>query len=98
MKSMSIEAVIVVTVIALCVVQGLYLNLLVGELNKKLDTILDRFDGLRTYLYEIDPQFDDERQALGAFFSNSSTFAGKDHIDLLKRKRELGKRTLKYSV
>lgn len=89
---MSIETVIVVTVIALCLVLGLYLNLLFSELHEKLDTILDRFDGLRTYLYEMDPQFDDEREALGAFFSDSS--AGKDHIDLLKRKRELGKRTL----
>ena len=34
-----------------------------AEVHKKLDAVLGEFNCLRQYLYEIDAQFDDERQS-----------------------------------
>jgi hypothetical protein len=57
------------------------------RVHKKLDLVLEQFDRLRRYLYEKDPQFDDERQLLGSV-------AGMDYMDLIKQKEKQGKRTL----
>jgi hypothetical protein len=45
-------------------------------------------------LYEIDPQFDDERRTREAFLTSEHVLAGADDSDLLRRKREEGRRTL----
>jgi hypothetical protein len=55
-----IEKTIVLTAIALWFAQGWYLNEKLNPRHEKLDCLLDAFDGLRDYLYEIDPQFGDE--------------------------------------
>jgi hypothetical protein len=55
----------------------------------------NQFGGLRRYLSEIDPQFDDERRLLKeAFDEEGSLFAGKEYLDLTKRKVSEGRRTL----
>ncbi|MGE0387523.1 MAG: hypothetical protein AB7Q97_22570 [Gammaproteobacteria bacterium] len=63
-------------------------------MHEKLDRILESFNGLREYLYEIDPQFDDERASLDAFENRESAFSGLDDIKLKAEKRQSGKRTL----
>ena len=90
----SVERTVVGTAIALWFAHGWYLNTRLKEVHKKLDLVLECFDGLRDYLYEIDPQFDDERRSDAAVFNEESLFAGKDDIDLLNRKKEQGRRTL----
>jgi hypothetical protein len=64
------------------------------EVHLKLDRVLANFEGLRNYLYEIDPQFDDERESNKAVFDDTALFAAMDDIELLKRKRDEGRRTL----
>jgi hypothetical protein len=68
------------------------------RVHKKLDTILEQFDGLRRYLYEKDPQFDDERELLAelheAVATNAPSFAGMNHMELTKQKEQQGRRTL----
>lgn len=66
----------------------------ISELKKKTDLIISALDGLREYLYEIDPQFDDERETARAFENDEHIFAGMDDLKLLMNKREQGKRTL----
>ncbi|WP_158703096.1 hypothetical protein [Allosphingosinicella vermicomposti] len=75
---------------------GWYLNERLQLVHAKLDRLLENFDGLREYLYEIDPQFDDERRLLTELFSDKpgTMFSGMDHMELEKRKREEGYRTL----
>ncbi|MGH8184655.1 MAG: hypothetical protein ACREPH_13440 [Rhodanobacteraceae bacterium] len=63
-------------------------------MHNKLDGIPEEFNGLREYLYEIDPQFNDERRTRTAGMEDEYPFAGKDHLDLLYRKSKEGKRTL----
>lgn len=90
----SIEKTIVFTAIALWFAHGWYLNERLKRVHDKLDRILEAFDGLRDYLYEIDPQFDDERESLSALESNESMFAGMNDMELISRKEKEGKRTL----
>lgn len=66
-----------------------------AKVDHKLDVVLDRFEGLRLYLYEIDPQFEDERA------SNERVWAEDAHpLDmaedaaLMTRKKEEGRRML----
>ncbi|MEJ1958041.1 MAG: hypothetical protein WDM70_00040 [Nitrosomonadales bacterium] len=61
---------------------------------KKTDRILEALDGLRNYLYEIDPQFDDERESDANFKNNDSMFAGMNDMELIRKKEAEGKRTL----
>jgi len=89
-----IERTIIVTAIGLWFAHGWYLNQRLQKVHQKLDLLLENFNGLRNYLYEIDPQFDDERRASEAVESDAHSFAGKDELDLRKRKVALGKRTL----
>lgn len=90
----SIEKLIVITAIALWFAHGWYLNERLKYVHKKLDHILDTFDGLRDYLYEIDPQFNDERQSRMAFENDESMFAGMNDMELIRKKEQDGKRTL----
>jgi hypothetical protein len=90
---MNIQATIIVTAVVLWFAQGYYLNERLRHVHKKLDSVLEEFNGLREYLYEIDPQFDDERASAdevtkGAFLSEM------DDMKLLDSKRAAGKRTL----
>lgn len=70
------------------------INAKLDSLHKKLDLVLSNFDGLREYLYEIDPQFDDERAAEADMADESNMFGGYDHLKLYERKKADGKRTL----
>jgi hypothetical protein len=92
---------IVGTAIALWFANGWYLNTRLLRVHEKLDRVLEAFDGLRQYLYEIDPQFDDERQLLGELHgsleTNTLSFSGMNHSELTKRKKLDGKRTLNSS-
>jgi len=90
----SLEKTIIVTAIALWFAHGWYLNEKLKLVHKKLDRVLEAFDGLRDYLYEIDPQFDDERESNLAFENNESMFAGMNDMELITRKKQNGKRTL----
>lgn len=89
-----LEITIIGTAIALWFAHGWYLNSRLRRVHQKLDALLESFDGLREYLYEIDPQFDDERQSREAFENNESVFSGMDDMKLRKQKEREGKRTL----
>ena len=93
-----VEKTIITTAIVLWFAHGWYLNEKLADVHKKLDLILETFDGLRSYLYEIDPQFSDERAASEEFESNfengTPSFAGMYELELLQKKRNKGKRTL----
>jgi len=93
----SVERTVVLTAVALWFAHGWYLNTRLREVHHKLDTVLECFSGLRDYLYEIDPQFDDERNSNDAVFGDSQPFAAMDDMELLKRKKEARKRTLSTS-
>jgi hypothetical protein len=93
-----IETTIIITAIVLWFAHGWYLNERLKYVHKKLDHVLEAFDGLRDYLYEIDPQFDDERQLLEdlreSLDNGSMSFSGMNHMELIKKKEQEGKRTL----
>jgi hypothetical protein len=96
----SIEKTVIFTGIALWFAHGWYLNERLKSVHAKLDFILEQFNGLRNYLYEIDPQFDDERESNARFDehmsdSNSNDlFAGMNDMELIRKKQKSGKRTL----
>lgn len=93
-----LEKTIIGTVIALWFAHGWYLNDRLKRAHEKLDRVLENFNGLREYLYEIDPQFDDERELMAELHESlekkSLSFAGMSHMELTKKKEEQGKRTL----
>lgn len=93
-----LEKTIVLTAIALWFAHGWYLNTRLQQVHKKLDRIFETFDGLREYLYEIDPQFDDERGLLNELHESVEngppSFAGMNHVELTKQKKKEGRRTL----
>lgn len=93
-----IEKTIIITAIVLWFAHGWYLNERLKHVHEKLDRVLDVFDGLRDYLYEIDPQFDDERHFLDdlqeSLDNGSMSFSGMNHMELIKNKEQAGKRTL----
>ncbi len=80
---------------------GWYLNERLKFVHQRLDSVLEQFNGLREYLYEIDPQFDEERRLMIELYSSledgSFSFAGKEHMDLTKEKKDRGYRTLNTS-
>ena len=92
-----IEKTIVIVGIILFFAQGWYLNLALEKVHKKLDITLKCFDGLRDYLYEIDPQFDDERQSFNAMADENNLFASIDDLELVQDKKSNGRRTLNTS-
>ena len=75
-----------------------YLNGRLALVHKRLDQIDQQFEGLRQYLYEIDPQFDDERgssERLNDVLERDVfSFAGLHDMELLQRKKAEGRRTL----
>ena len=79
-----IEITIVLTAVALWFAHGWYLNERLKRVHEKLDRITQAFDGLRQYLYEIDPQFNDERESRLAFENNESMFAGVNDMELVR--------------
>ena len=89
-----VEKTIVVAGVVLWFALGWYLNIGLKNVHKKLDAIMEQIDGLRRYLYEIDPQFDDERRIFKELQEDSHMFAGKDHMDLVNQKEAQGRRTL----
>jgi hypothetical protein len=93
-----VETTVVVSAIVLWFAHGWYLNTRLRGVHKKLDHMLEQFNGLRDYLYEIDPQFDDERRLLAelneSLETKSVSFAGMDHMELERRKQQQGRRTL----
>ena len=67
----------------------------ISSMEKKLDLTLETLDGLRRYLYEIDPQFDDERASESEMNdAMSSPMAAYDDLKLIESKEAAGKRTL----
>ena len=92
-----IEVTIISTAIALWFAHGWYLNEKLKHVHAKLDEVLNNFNGLRQYLYEIDPQFNDERGSQKAFEDNDSMFAGMNDMELIDKKEQEGKRTLHTS-
>ena len=96
----SVERTIILTAIALWFAHGWYLNERLKSVHAKLDSVLDQFNGLREYLYEIDPQFDDERESSERFEEHMSApdsndmFAGMNDMELIREKEKAGKRTL----
>lgn len=95
-----IEKTIIVTAVALWFAHGWYLNDRLALVHTKLDILLDSFNGLRVYLYEIDPQFANECDSTDRFEKHISTqtskdiFVGLDDLDLRKNKKKAGQRTL----
>ena len=81
-------------------VNAWYLSEKLKDVHKKLDWLSKNFIGLREYLYEIDPQFDDERASRNRFDEHMSDpesndmLAGMDDLELTTGKERLGKRTL----
>lgn len=100
MFHLSLGEIVVLTGIALWVAIGWYMNERLKSVHVKLDAVLDQLNGLREYLYEIDPQFNDERESnerFGAHMADpnsSDILAGMDDMELLKHKKAEGKRTL----
>ena len=90
----NIEKTIIISAAVLWFFHGWYLNERLKHVHEKLDRILETFDGLREYLYEIDPQFDDERENRKAFEDGESMIAGMDDLELIKAKEHAGRRTL----
>lgn len=91
----SIEGTIIGTAVALWFAHGWYMNTKLEAVHRKLDHLIESFDGLREYLYEIDPQFDEERHSLGEALDGESPFGPMFHIDLEKRLKAEGMRTLR---
>jgi hypothetical protein len=87
------ELTIIVTAVVLWFAHGTYLNIKLKEVHDKLDKVLDNFNGLREYLYEIDPQFDDERKNWETIHEGDY-FEGEKPREFLKQKKESGARTL----
>jgi hypothetical protein len=92
-----IEKTIFITAIVLWFAHGWYLNKKLKDVHEKLDKVFQCFDGLKDYLYEIDPQFDDERENLQNLNDDENLFSGIQHMELLNKKEKAGKRTLNTS-
>ncbi len=94
MGTIGITEIILLVIVLSLVARGYHLAGELKRVNDKLDKVLEQFDGLREYLYEIDPQFDDEREAGRAFENDEHLFAGMDDLQLKERKKSEGRRTL----
>lgn len=96
----SIETTVIVTGVGLWFAHGWYLNERLKSVHAKLDSVLDQFNGLREYLYEIDPQFDDERESSDRFEDHMANpdsndmYAGLNDMELIRAKEKTGRRTL----
>ena len=88
-----------IALIVLWFANGWYINDRLEKIHKRFDRIEGALDGLREYLYEIDPQFDDERKAAQRFHDHmnddkNDIFSGMDHCKLIQKKKSENKRTL----
>jgi hypothetical protein len=95
-----LEKLIIGSVIALWFANGWYLNEKLRAVHKKLDWLSENFNGLREYLYEIDPQFNYERESRDQFNEHMAApeggnmFAGMNDMELIREKERMWKRTL----
>ena len=81
--------------VILLVFRAVHLSSRLDEAHKKIDLILESFDGLRRYLYEIDPQFDDERESNKDMEDiNANPMSSYHDLKLLEQKEAAGRRTL----
>lgn len=94
MEAIRITDIILLVLVLSLVARGYHISSELKRTNDKLDKVLEQFDGLREYLYEIDPQFDDEREAGKAFENDEHLFAGMVDLKLQERKESEGRRTL----
>jgi hypothetical protein len=97
MEHIGIEGVVILTGVVLWFAHGWYLNERLKLVHQKLELVLNDLNGLRIYLYEIDPQFDDERKSADDFANRETTgdmFAGMNDVQLQVEKEKTGKRTL----
>lgn len=69
------------------------LNRISDELKKQQQFIHEKFYNLQEYLYEIDPQFEDERQS-NRDMEEESPMAEFHDSQLIKEKESKGRRTL----
>ena len=100
---MYIEITVIVTAVVLWFAHGWYLNERLKLVHNKLDKVFECFVGLQEYLYEIDPQFDDERDSNKSFEESldedsNDLFAGMRDMELIMQKEKDGKRTLNTSI
>lgn len=65
---------------------------------KRLDRVERSIDALHDYIKEVDPRHDEERELRRDLFEGDSLFAGKNHMDFVRAKRERGERTLNDPV
>lgn len=76
----------------------IYDHMRLKELEKKNTQTLEELQSLKNYLYEIDPQFDDERRLqreLDESVANgTSSLAGAALAELVETKESEGRRTL----
>ena len=79
---------------AIVVVYCYLLSVKLGEANRKMDCLFEQFNGLRVYLYSIDPQFDDERVSRAEMDEGADIYAGYSDLKLLQAKETEGRRTL----
>jgi hypothetical protein len=95
---MALEVTIIATAVALWFAHGWYLNSRLARLHAKLDRLIDGMEGLRLYLYEIDPQFDEERrlreEIAEGVRTGAAPLSGMALTELVKRRTAAGRRTL----
>ena len=95
MLSQSAQIAILRGLVVVLVLQTFALSKRLDEAHKKIDRALQNFIGLRNYLYEIDPQFDDERQSNSDMDDfDTNPMAAVDDMQLIERKEAAGRRTL----
>ena len=90
-----LERTIVATAAVLWFAHGWYLNTRLLSVHAKLDRVLHELAGLREYMYEIDPQFDDERASWEYYYDDQTIVSGMDAEELVSKKEAEGKRTLR---
>lgn len=94
MLKLGVDGWLVIVLLLIWIPHAWYLSLRLKQANRKLDSLQQSFEGLREYLYEIDPQFDDERRSQHDFEYNQALFSGMKETELQRKKRVAGKRTL----
>lgn len=84
-----------------CLLLLLSMNERLKRAEAKTEELSRMMLGLQQYLYEIDPQFDDERALLSeldeSLDDNGLTFSGMAHMELVRAKERTGRRTLNTS-
>lgn len=91
------ERAVVAAAVFLWIALGWYLKAQLDSVHRKLERTLAAFNGLRKYLYEIDPQFDNERRLLEHLANRTAIDAGARHMELMQHKKDHSKRTLNTS-